>query len=78
MVKPRQITQLISFISGVHSAWAYKQLEAAVDGIIDFKVEEIGEEMRDLMRIRSLRIGTFDRRWHELKVAENSEVTLQK
>jgi KaiC/GvpD/RAD55 family RecA-like ATPase len=78
MSKPRQITQLIGVISGVHSAWAYKQLEAAVDGIVDFKLEEMGEETRDLMRIRTLRQGMFDRKWHELKISENSEVTLQK
>ena len=78
MAKSRQITQLIGFISGIHSNWAYKQLEAATDGIIDFKVDEAGEVTRDLMRIRALRKTRFDRKWHELKVAENSEVTLQK
>ncbi len=77
MSKPRQITQLIGIISGVHSSWAYKQLESAVEGIIDFKVEEVGGEARDLMRIRTLRKGEFDRRWHELKLSENSEVTLK-
>jgi len=78
MAKPRQITQLIAFISGIHSPWAYKQLEAAADGIVDFKVEEGAEETRDLMRIRALRKGRFDRRWHELTIAENSEVVLHK
>lgn len=78
MAKSRQITQLIGFMAGIHSIWAYKQLEAAVDGIIDFKVEEVGEETRDLMRIRTLRRMRFDRRWHELMVSENSEVALQK
>lgn len=78
MAKSRQITQLIGFISGIHSNWAYKQLEAATDGIIDFKVDEEGEVTRDLMRIRALRRTRFDRKWHELKVDENSEVTLQK
>lgn len=78
MAKPRQITQLIGFMGGIHSNWAYKQLEAAVDGIVDFKVDEVGDEARDLMRIRTMRKGAFDRRWHELKVSENSEVVLQK
>jgi KaiC/GvpD/RAD55 family RecA-like ATPase len=78
MVKPRQITQIIGFMSGIHSNWAYKQLEAAVDGIVDFKVEDIGEETRDLMRIRTMRKMQFDRRWHELKTSENSRVLLQK
>jgi KaiC/GvpD/RAD55 family RecA-like ATPase len=78
MAKPRQITQLIAFISGIHSPWAYKQLEAVADGIVDFKVEEGAEETRDLMRIRTLRKVRFDRRWHELTIAENSEVVLHK
>ena len=78
MAKSRQITQLIGFMSGIHSNWAYKQLEAAADSIVDFKVEEAGEETRDLMRIRSLRKIGFDRRWHELTMSENSEVILHK
>ena len=77
MSKPRQITQLIGFMAGIHSNWAYKQLEAAVDGIIDFKVEEVARETHDFMRIRSMRKVRFDRRWHELKKSESSEVTLQ-
>ncbi len=77
MSKARQITQLIGFMAGIHSNWAYKQLEAAVDGIIDFKVEEVARETRDFMRIRSMRKVRFDRRWHELKMSESSEVTLQ-
>ena len=78
MSKPRQITQLIAFMGGIHSNWAYKQLEAAVDGIIDFKVEEVAGETHDLMRIRSMRRVRFDRRWHELKMSESFEVTLHK
>jgi len=78
MSKPRQITQLIGLMGGIHSNWAYKQLEAAVDGIVDFKVEEVGEETRDLMRIRTMRKMRFDRRWHELTMSENCEVTFHK
>jgi KaiC/GvpD/RAD55 family RecA-like ATPase len=77
MSKTRQITQLMGILSGVHSSWAYKQLESAVEGIIDFRVEDQGEETRDVMRIRSLRKVMFDRKWHELTTAENSEVALQ-
>lgn len=78
MGKSRQITQFIGFIDGIHSSWAYKQLEAAVDGIVDFRVEEVGGEARDVMRIRMVRRGGFDRRWHGLTIGENSEVVLQK
>ncbi|MGA2972197.1 MAG: ATPase domain-containing protein [Candidatus Bathyarchaeia archaeon] len=78
MAKPRQLTQLIGLMGGIHSNWAYKQLEAAVDGIVDFKVEEVGEETQDLMRIRTMRKMRFDRRWHELTMSENREVTFHK
>ena len=65
-------------IKGIHSTWVYEQLEAAADGIIDFKIEEEGKTTRDLMRIRTLRNVGYDREWHELKIGENFEVTLEK
>jgi KaiC/GvpD/RAD55 family RecA-like ATPase len=76
MAKPRKITQLIGFMGGIHSNWAYKQLEAAVDGIVDFKVDEAHEPARDLVRIRNMRNAGFDRKWHELSVGENREISL--
>ena len=54
------------------------RLEAAADGIIDFKVEEEGRSLRDMMRIRTMRSVHFDREWHELKIGDNFEVTLEK
>ncbi len=77
MARPRQITQLLPFMSGIHSAWAYKQLEAAVDGIVDFKLDETTDPAQNLIRIRNLRNVGFDGRWHELNIAENFEVTLR-
>jgi KaiC/GvpD/RAD55 family RecA-like ATPase len=71
-------TAIFGLIRGVHSDWAYKQLETAADGIVDFKLEEEGGKTKDLMRIRSMRNVHFDREWHELKVGENFEVTLDK
>ena len=73
----RGLTTITGVIRGVHSDWVYKQLEAANDGIIDFKLEEDGGKTRDLMRIRSLRNVHFDREWHELKLEENFEVALE-
>jgi KaiC/GvpD/RAD55 family RecA-like ATPase len=79
MAKARQITQLTSIMAGgVHTKWAYKQLEAAVDGIVDFKVDEQAEEARDVMRIRSMVNVGFDRRWHALETLENFQVKLEK
>lgn len=60
----------------VHSQWVYRQLEAAHDGIVDFKIEEEGKTKRELVRIRSMRDVGFDKEWHELKVEENLEVAL--
>lgn len=60
----------------MHSEWVYKNIEAAVDGIIDFRLDETGEETKDLVRIRTMRDVEYDRRWHQLNVGENLEVAL--
>ncbi|OFX17967.1 hypothetical protein A3K71_03060 [archaeon RBG_16_50_20] len=71
-------TLIVGVIRGVHSDWVYSQLEDAADGVIDFKIEDNGEETRDALRIRSMRTVGFDRRWRRLKIGENFEVTLEK
>ena len=71
-------TLIVGVIRGIHSDWVYRQLEDAADGVIDVKIEEMGEETRDVLRIRSMRNVAFDRRWHRLKIGENFEVTLEK
>jgi KaiC/GvpD/RAD55 family RecA-like ATPase len=71
-------TGIGGIIKGVHSEWAYKNLEAAVDGVIDIKLDEISEEARTMMRIRSMRNVGFDAHWYPLRIAENSEVSLEK
>ena len=76
--KIRKSINFITVVKGIHSEWVYKKLEAAVDGIIEFKLDETGEEIRSLMRIRALRNVHFDSRWHGLKIGENFEVTLEK
>jgi KaiC/GvpD/RAD55 family RecA-like ATPase len=68
----------VGFMSGVHSSWGYKQLVAAVDGIVDFKVQYANEVTRDLIRIRTLRKVGFDRKWHELNLGNNFEISLSK
>ena len=74
----RRSTAVVGCAKGVHSGWVYEQLEAAVDGIVDFKVDELGGEVVNLMRIRSMREVGFESRWHPLKIGENFEVTLEK
>jgi KaiC/GvpD/RAD55 family RecA-like ATPase len=78
MSKVRQMTNLHGIIEGIHSAWAYKQLEVAVDGIIDFKLDESGEETRSMMRIRNMQNTSYEGRWHQLRTEENCEVALEK
>jgi KaiC/GvpD/RAD55 family RecA-like ATPase len=71
-------TGIAGIIRGIHSDWAYKSLEAACDGVIDFKLDEAAEEARSAIRIRSMRNLGFDTKWHPLTVDENYEVTLEK
>jgi len=78
-IRSRNIT-VRPLVSGVHSEWAYKQLEAAVDGIVDFRLDEtnkVGEKARSVMRIRFMKNIDFDGRWHPLTLGENLEVKLQ-
>jgi KaiC/GvpD/RAD55 family RecA-like ATPase len=65
-------------IKGVHSEWVYKSLEAAVDGVIDIKLDEVSQEAKSMMRIRSMRNVGFDAHWYPLRTSENSEVSLEK
>ncbi len=78
MSKVRQITNLNGIIEGIHSDWAIKHLEAAVDGIIDFKLDKTSNPAQNLIRIRNMRNSGFDGQWYRLKTAENFEVTLEK
>ena len=71
-------TGIGGIMRGIHSDWAYKNLEAASDGVIDFKLDETGEEARNMIRIRSMRQVDFDSKWHALMTGENREVALQK
>jgi KaiC/GvpD/RAD55 family RecA-like ATPase len=74
----RKSTNIEEAVKGVYSEQIYKTLEASVDGIIDIKLEEDGKETRDMIRIKSMRNVGFDREWHELKIGDNFEVTLEK
>ena len=69
----RKSTLIFGIMKGVHSEWAYKQLEGSADGIIDFRLEGLE---RDLVQIRTMRSVHFNREPHELKVEENFEISL--
>jgi len=74
----RRITCLRGLVKGVHSDWAYRTLEAAVDGIIDFKVDEVNGARRSFIGIRNMRNVAFDSRWHPLRIGQNFEIMLEK
>jgi len=52
-------------------------LEAADDGVVDFKLDESTDPPTNMMRIKNIRNVSFDGRWHQLKISENFEVTLK-
>ncbi len=76
--RARELTSIRGIMRGIHSDWAYKQLEAAVDGVVDFKLGEASDPPTNLMRIKSMRNVGFDGRWHQLQIGGNFEVTLEK
>jgi hypothetical protein len=70
-------TGLGGIIRGVHSEWAYKNLEAASDGVVDFKLDDTGDEVKSAIRVRSMRPVGFDSKWHNLMTDENLRVKLE-
>jgi KaiC/GvpD/RAD55 family RecA-like ATPase len=55
----------------------YKQFESLMDGIVEFKREEIGGATQHLVRVKALRGRKYDPQWHRQIVRDNIEVTLQ-
>jgi len=74
----QQTTGIVGYVKGVHGESLYKELEAAYDGVIDVKVDEGGDEVRNLIRIRKMRNVKFDSHWHPLTIKDNLEVTLER
>ena len=72
----KKSTLVFGIMKGVHSEWAYKQLEGSADGIIEFRLDEVRGKTRDLVQIRTMRNVHFNRELTELKVGEYFEVTL--
>lgn len=68
-------TTFHGIVNGVHERWVYKRLEDAHDGIIELKVGDGGQE---LVRVRNMREAGFDRKWRELIITPNFEVSLGK
>lgn len=70
-------TGIVGVMRGIHSDWAYKNLEASSDGVIDFKLDETADEATNMIRIKSMRLVAFDAKWHPLVTRSNLEVALQ-
>jgi len=74
----KKSTLVFGIMKGVHSEWAYKQLEGSADGIIEFKLDQVDGKSRDLVQIKTMRSLHFNRELADLNVGENFEVTLEK
>ena len=70
-------TLVFGIMKGVHSEWAYRQLEGSADGVVEFSLQDVGEETRDVMQIRSMRNVHYNRELTELRVNENFLVHLK-
>ncbi len=71
-------TAIRGIMNGVHSEWAYRQLEGAANGIVDFRLQETGGETKNFMRIRTMRNVGFDSKWYPLRISENLELIVEK
>ncbi len=75
---PAKTTEVDAFMKGVHSDSFYRQLQAAANGVIEFKFDDTGEKPRNIMRIKGMRNMRFDANWHEIMISANSRVTIMK
>jgi KaiC/GvpD/RAD55 family RecA-like ATPase len=70
-------TTIAGIIKGLHPDFVYKQLEAAVDGVIDVKLDDKSDPPRNLIRVRSMRNLQFDGRWREIAYGKNLDITIK-
>jgi KaiC/GvpD/RAD55 family RecA-like ATPase len=72
----RKSITLQALARGLHTDWLYKRMEGAMDAVIDLQVMEREGEIKNMLRIRSLRDQPHDTRWHELQINSNGEASL--
>ena len=68
--------ELQGVVRGVHSESFYRRMESASDGVIEVRLMERGEEVKNLLRVRSIKGQPHDSRWHEIQVEPNGEATI--
>jgi len=67
---------ITAFSHGLHSEHFYKSLEGMFDGLIEVRVVEQDNEIKNTLRIRNLKGQPHDSRWHEIQIKSNGEATL--
>ena len=78
MASLRKSVGISGIIQCLHAEWIYKQLEDAHDGVIDLRLDQAGQVVRNMIRIRKMQNVDFDSRWLDLRIGDNFEVALEK
>jgi len=61
---------------GVHHESFYARMEGAHDGLIEVRALERNDEIKNMLRITSLKGQPHDTRWHEIKVDSRGEASV--
>jgi KaiC/GvpD/RAD55 family RecA-like ATPase len=69
-------TNLWGFGRGLHSDQFYRRLENMADGLIEVRVMEREDRVRNLIRVTALKGQPHDTRWHEIEMSSNGEAVL--
>jgi KaiC/GvpD/RAD55 family RecA-like ATPase len=67
---------LWGFGRGLHSEQFYKRLENMADGLIELRVMEREDRIRNFLRVTGVKGQPHDTRWHEIEVSSNGEAVL--
>jgi KaiC/GvpD/RAD55 family RecA-like ATPase len=59
---------------GTHSELFYRRMEGAADGVIELRVMEREEKIKNMIRARGFRREPHDTGWHEIEIKPNGEV----
>jgi KaiC/GvpD/RAD55 family RecA-like ATPase len=61
---------------GIHSEPFYRSLEGMFDGVVEVRTLERDDEIKNMLRIRSLKGQPHDSRWHGISVDSKGEASL--
>ena len=74
--RARELVLLSSVVTGVASEGFYRKFEASADGVIDFASREEDGEIKQWVRLRSIKGGSPDTRWRQLKPSTDGTVSI--